>query len=106
MPTGSWLDVRPTLFKAYVTMLSRLKAEERLEFHNGLLAAEGRMMEDSSQRQFLSELERAIRGGQRPPAMKAGMHDLAMLGIKVRSEKGPETPKGEKRDFRTAAAQD
>jgi hypothetical protein len=80
-----WLDVQPAKFKAYATMLPRLKAEEQLAGLSMAFASEGRMLKDGDQQRLLDQLQARAEGVDLSVRRKEAFstHALEMMGVKV-----------------------
>lgn len=63
-------------------MLSRIRAEERLDCINDQSLAMGHLAKDD-QRRMIGLLERAARGGERPKPVRATPEQMANMGIGV-----------------------
>lgn len=77
------------LFRAYVTMLPRLRAEESRTLVSNLIAGEGRVLEAQPYRQYMRSLEAAVDGSGRERGFKPSVRDLAEIGIRVVKEEVP-----------------
>lgn len=92
--SADWLDVQPVKFKAFVTMLPRLQAEEQLQGLSLAFASEGRMLKDADQQRLLSQLE-ARAAGVETQRQKATPAQMELFGVKVkmhRTQKGGARP--------------
>lgn len=81
--------VPPAKFKAYVTMLPRLSAEEQMVAANMTVAATGRSLKDPDYQRFMRSLEAQQQGLTRERAVKPTRQQLSEIGIRVVREEMP-----------------
>ena len=87
--SGDWLKVELRLFRAYVSMLPRLRAEEELAAIQVGHAFTERPLEGPARKSYVGDLKRLATAGRKVARKKLGKGDMAALegmGIAVKRQ--------------------